>query len=167
MSKHLKHIKIAYRSSVVFLCLILLTQTQPATQPDKKVMINTPRRGTAASTSEHMQPPIYSQEINIRFQDSDFYRTITNNNLFRPLGWQPSRPREIYRLLGTLTPNDGQTKAQAILQSTTTKTIYVVNIGDTLDPDTIITNIQSKQVTLEKAGQKPRVLTLNLTLLRK
>jgi len=100
-------------------------------------------------------------------QQSDFYRTIIDNNLFRPLGWHPPRQKEIYRLLGTLIPADGNTPSQAILQSTTTKTIYVVNIGDTLDPDTIITNIQPKQVTLEKAGQKPRVLTLNPTLLRK
>ena len=27
-------------------------------------------------------------------QQSDVYRTIIDNNLFRPLGWQPSRPRE-------------------------------------------------------------------------
>lgn len=166
MPKHLKHIKIAYRSSVVFLCLILLTQTQPATQSDKKVMINTPRRGTAASTSEHMQPP-YSQKINIRFQDSDFYRTITNNNLFHPLGWQPSRQWEPHRLIGTLIPRDEQTGAQAILQSTTAGTTYIVNIGDRLDAETTVTDIQPKKVILEKAGQKPRVLTLNPTLLTK
>lgn len=166
MSKHLKHIKIAYKSSVVSLCLILLTQTQPATQSDKKVIVNTPRRGTIAPSSEHRQPPIYSQETDVRFQDSDFYRMIINNNLFRPLGWQRSRSRETYRLLGTLIPNDGQTKTQAILQSTTTRTTYIVSIGDTLDMDTTVTDIQPKRVALEKAGVL-RTLHLNTTPLIK
>ena len=31
---------------------------------------------------------------------SDFYRTIIDNNLFRPLGWTPPRPIEPYRLIG-------------------------------------------------------------------
>ena len=58
------------------------------------------------------------------FQKTDFYRTIVDNNLFRPLGWRPARPREPYRLLGTLLPNDGETPPQAILQSTTARTTY-------------------------------------------
>ena len=33
-----------------------------------------------------------------------YYRTIIENNLFRPIGWTPPRPKEPYRLLGTLLP---------------------------------------------------------------
>lgn len=100
------------------------------------------------------------------FHKSEFYRVIIDNNLFRPLGWHPPRQKEIYRLLGTILPTDENTSPQAILRSTTGET-HIIGIGDTLDPDTIITNIQPKQVTLEKAGQKPRILTLNPILLTK
>jgi hypothetical protein len=50
-----------------------------------------------------------------------------------------------------------------ILQSTTTRTTYIVRTGDTLDSGTTATDIQPKQVTLEKAGQKSRILILNST----
>ncbi len=94
------------------------------------------------------------------FQKTDFYRTIVDNNLFRPLGWRPARPREPYRLLGTLLPNDGETPPQAILQSTTARTTYIVRIGDKLDKATTVTDIQPKEIMLETNG-KQRTLGLN------
>lgn len=100
------------------------------------------------------------------FQTTDFYRMIVDNNLFRPLGWTPPRPREPYRLLGTRTPTDGKSEAQAILQSTTAGSTYTVSLGETLDPDTTVVDIQPKQVTLEKAGVR-RTLHLNTTPLLK
>ena len=100
------------------------------------------------------------------FQKTDFYRTIVDNNLFRPLGWRPPRPREPYRLLGTLIPTDANTPKQAILQRTTSERIATVSIGEALDSDTTVTDIQSKQVTLETNG-KQRTLHLNTTPLLK
>ena len=94
------------------------------------------------------------------FQTSKFYRTIIDNNLFRPLGWRPPRPREPYRLIGTIIPTDGKIGAQAILQTTRGNTTYTVTTGDTLDAGTTVIDIQAKQVTLEKAG-KQRTLKLN------
>ena len=49
---------------------------------------------------------------------------------------------------------------------TTARTIYTVRIGETLDKDTTLTDIQPKQVTLEKAGVL-RTLLLNTTPLLK
>lgn len=92
----------------------------------------------------------------------DFYRTILENNLFHPLGWRPARPREPYRLLGTLIPCDGKSKAQAILQKNPAGKTYTVMIGDQLDTNTTLIDIQPKQVILEKRGQR-RILTLNTT----
>lgn len=100
------------------------------------------------------------------FQSSVFYRTIVDNNLFRPLGWHPPRLKEPYRLLGTRTPTDGKSEAQAILQSTTEGRTYTISLGETLDPDTTVVGIQPKQVTLEKAGVR-RTLYLNATPLLK
>lgn len=94
------------------------------------------------------------------FQKSDFYRTIIDNNLFRPLGWTPPRPREPYRLIGTLIPTDANTPKQAILQRTPAGRTYTVTIGETLDNDTKVVDISSKQVTLSTAGVQ-RSLKLN------
>ena len=105
--------------------------------------------------------PLSPQQANLPdFQQSDFYRTIIGNNLFRPLGWRPPRPKEPYRLLGTIIPKDGKSPPQAILQTTAGNKIYTVTRGDTLGTDTTITNIHVKQITLEKDG-KQRTLKLN------
>lgn len=103
-----------------------------------------------------------TQEPSARFQETEFYRTIIDNNLFRPLGWRPPRPREPYRLIGTILPTDANTPKQAILQKTLVGSTYTVTIGDSLDKETTVTDIQQKQVTLENAGVQ-RTLRLNTT----
>ena len=151
MSKrYLKYIAISALLTLAILldCLYISTYTQ------RQSMIPTVTVGTSeipdtSIADTHQTPP-------------DFYRTILDNNLFHPLGWRPPHPREPYRLLGTLIPCDGKSKAQAILQKNPTERIYTVTIGDQLDADIIVIDIQTKQVTLEKTGQR-RTLTLNTT----
>lgn len=158
---HLKHIAIAAGISIVLLGLTLLTHALLSTPVrDETVTVNTPESKPIKRASSPLQVPVSSQTDD--FQDSDFYRTIIDNNLFRPLGWRPPRPREPYRLIGTVIPTDGITGAQAILQTTRGNTTYTVTQGDTLDADTTVINIQAKQVTLEKAGQQ-RTLKFNPT----
>lgn len=158
---HLKHIAIAVGIGIVLLGLTLLTHAllTPLVR-DKPVKVNTPKSKPTKRASRYLQVPASSQTDD--FQDSDFYRTIIDNNLFRPLGWRPPRPREPYRLIGTIIPTDGITNARAILQTTRGNTTYTVTQGDTLDADTTVINIQAKQVTLEKAGQQ-RTLKFNPT----
>lgn len=100
------------------------------------------------------------------FQSSVFYRTIVDNNLLHPLGWRPPRPPDPYRLLGTRTPTDGKSEAQAILQSTSAGGTYTISLGETLDPDTIVVDIQPKQVTLEKAGVRRTLKLSTIPLLK-
>lgn len=52
------------------------------------------------------------------FQVAELYRTIIDNNLFRPLGWRPPKEKSAYRLLGTIVPKDAHAAPQAILQAT-------------------------------------------------
>ena len=158
----LKHIAIAVGIGIVLLGLTLLTYAFLTTSPrDKTVTVNTSKSKPGTRVAGHLQTTISASHVG-DFQDSDFYRTIIDNNLFRPLGWRPPRPQEPYRLIGTILPTDGKTSAQAILQTTHGNTTYTVTRGDTLDADTTITNIQPKQVTLKKAGQQ-RTLKLNST----
>ena len=143
---------------VVYFGFVLLKHTQPQPTPTAHV-------ATEKQTVSRAVRSRYLTELDrLRaFQTSEFHRVIIDNNLFRPLGWTSPRPREPYRLLGTLIPTYGNTPSQAILQSTTARTTHIVSIGETLDTDTTVTDIQPKRVTLEKAGQKPRILILNST----
>lgn len=85
--------------------------------------------------------------------DSEFYKTIIDNNLFRPLGWRPPRPKERYRLLGTIMPKNADALPNAIIQATTGNKTYIISTGEKLDIDTILTDIQQKQVTLSSKGE--------------
>lgn len=89
--------------------------------------------------------------------DVDFYRTIIDNNLFRPLGWN-ERPKSYtdYRLLGTITESEGP--SLAVLQERRSKRTHIVTLGDTLG-DFHVFRIQHKQVTLRK-GNQLAILTL-------
>ena len=95
----------------------------------------------------------------VRFQDTDFYRTIIDNNLFRPLGWTPPRPVAPYRLVGTLVSGatDGVWVSKAIID--VRGEVRVVEIGDFLDAETKVLGIDRHSVLLEAAG-KEQVLTL-------
>ena len=141
----------------------LREQTAASTQPQHETLTKTMQPVSPRVFRKSLSTP---QKSPTDFQKRDFYRTIVDNNLFRPLGWTPPRTREPYRLIGTLLPTDGKSEAQAILQGTTAGRTYTVSLGETLDTDTILVDIQPKQVTLEKAGVR-RTLHLNATSLLK
>lgn len=98
----------------------------------------------------------------VAFDSESFYRTIIDNNLFRPLGWSPPRPKEPYRLLGTVLPTDDRTPPTAILQTTAGNQTYIVMTGETLDASTEVVEIKPKQVVLSTEGQR-RTLRLTAT----
>ena len=137
--KQEKHIEIA-AGVIAFLWLFLLwkpthTQSLDDAQPETSKVTVKPHRTRRTSTIT--QPS--------RFQDTEFYRTIIDNNLFRPLGWRLPRPREPYRLLGTILPADRNTVSpQAIIQATLGNTIHIITIGEKLDANTKVTDIQPK-----------------------
>lgn len=88
------------------------------------------------------------------FDSELFKRTIIENNLFRPLGWTPPRPKEPYRLIGTILPTDDRTPPKAILQSTAGNQTYIVTTGEQIDAETEVVSIEGKAVTLSTAGQQ-------------
>ena len=139
--------------SVVLRLFVLLTDTQPKYE--------TPTE-TQHPVSPRVFPRLFStpQDSLKDFQKSEFYRTIVDNNLFRPLGWTPPRPREPYRLIGTFIPTAADTPKQAILQTTAGERRHTVTIGERLDAATTVVDIQPKEVTLQRDGRKT---TLRLT----
>ncbi|MDE0017844.1 MAG: hypothetical protein OXU51_16800 [Candidatus Poribacteria bacterium] len=130
---------------IVVVVRILSSSPSPAAPVNESAVETVPRRVQQPS-------PVFDSE--------SFYRTIIDNNLFRPLGWTPPRPVEPYQLLGTILPTDEKIPPQAIIQvSTAGNKTHIVSIGDTLDADTKIVDIQPKQVVLDRTGQQ---ITLKL-----
>lgn len=148
----------------------------PADVPQRQQRVQTATSGTTSKSkprkvvhlqdkaaekhSENLHPwTRASQPVSEGFQENEFYRTIIDNNLFRPLGWKPSVPPPTYRLLGTIMPSEGKTHPQAIIEAIVGNKTHIVGIGDILVSDIKIVDIQPKQVTLDKAGQR---ITLKL-----
>ena len=117
----------------------------------------------APARPEYRRVPLTSPGV---FDAEAFKRTIIDNNIFRPLGWTPPRPQEPYRLLGTIIPTDAKTPPKAVIQNTVENQTHIVTIGDTLDTETHVTDIQTKHVTLKKNGQQ-RQLTLKSSFLQR
>lgn len=155
----LKRLVIACGVGIILILPLLFANTQhrPASLPNKTIKVNTPRNSQKPSSV------IKDRDTETSFQETEFYRTLINHNLFRPLGWRPARPKESFRLLGTRIPTDGKTPPQAIIQATPGNKTYILTTGDTFFKDTTVTDIQLKQVTLEKAGHRS-TLKLSTTM---
>ena len=84
-----------------------------------------------------------------------FFQTILENNLFAPLGWKPIAAVPTYQLIGTHVPAGRKIEATAILQDTAKEgNLRVVSIGTKLGGDTVVFDIQPKQVILKKGKQR-------------
>ena len=143
----------AMRVSVCLFFILLCVSVSDTVPRDSLAPVAVPVSETARPP---VSPPIDTLQA---FQQSDFYRTIIDNNLFRPLGWTPPRVRELYRLIGTILPRDENTPSRGILQTTAGNKTYSVTIGENLDTHTEVVDIQPKQVTLATDG-KQRTLKL-------
>lgn len=73
---------------------------EPPAEPHRKAdALRACLNGVGFSRLAH--PPVFDSET--------YYRTIIDNNLFRPLGWSPPPPIEPYRLIGTKLARDPNT----------------------------------------------------------
>lgn len=169
-TKHIKHIGTGL-VGLASLVLAILVSFYTATHPENTTIIakiqTYPTDNTTPPRARFKSSTHPNEDMELKhFQNSDFYRTIIDNNLFRPLGWTPPRPKEPYHLLGTIIPRDAESPSKAIIQNIVGNQTYIVTIGDALDTDTHVTDIQTKHVTLKKNGQQ-RQLTLKSSFLQR
>ena len=168
-TKDIKRIGTAIASLALVILFSLYTAT-PTNPESRTITVKTQTHPTVSTTpprSRFQPSTLPTEDVELKhFQNSDFYRTIIDNNLFRPLGWTPPRPQEPYRLLGTIIPTDAKTPPKAIIQNTVRNQTHIVTIGDTLDTETHVTDIQTKHITLKKNGQQ-RQLTLKSSFLQR
>ena len=80
---------------------VLLVIVFGVSVPSPSPVLPVKERTSPPPRREDRTPPVFETEA--------FYRTIIDNNLFRPLGWTPPRPIEPYRLIGTILPIDAKT----------------------------------------------------------
>lgn len=79
-----------------------------------------------------------------------FYQTIIDNNIFRPLNWEPPQRVSAYTLLGTAIATDGSS-AVAYIQERESDQFYAVSVGQQVGKMTVGT-IAPKRVTLTQNG---------------
>ena len=84
-------------------------------------------------------------------ENEAFYKTIIDNNLFRPLGWTPPNNEPAYSLIGTAVDANGKISQATLLEKRSNR-YHFVRIGTKLG-DTTVKDIQAKQVILDKAGE--------------
>ena len=142
-------------ASFLLLAMCVVTLVIPVQQTKRTAPRPRPETMTASET-EPPQPRRVRLSMPPVFETESFYRTIIENNLFRPLGWTPSRPTEPYRLIGTILPRSEETPAKAILESTAgeTSSTFEVSAGDRLDDETVVISIEGKSVVLETSGKR-------------
>ncbi len=111
-----------------------------------------PRRPSTAGTGNPDNDEVDTLKA---FEQTEFYRTIVENNIFLPLGATASEKPARYRLIATTTPANGDSGSTALIQSNEgdTEKRIIVTIGDKLG-DTTVVDIQSKHVTIETEGKQ-------------
>ena len=84
-------------------------------------------------------------------ENETFYKTIIDNNLFRPLGWTPPNNEPAYSLIGTAVDANGRISQATLLEKRSNR-YHFVRIGTKLG-DMTVKDIQAEQVILDKAGK--------------
>ena len=87
-------------------------------------------------------------QIDSTQNDYAYYQVITDNNLFRPLGWTKPDPTPRFELIGTIV---GKDFARAYVSRIGRNRLLVVSVGDNIGSD-IISEIKTEKVTM-KSGK--------------
>ncbi|MDE0317721.1 MAG: hypothetical protein OXM61_22815 [Candidatus Poribacteria bacterium] len=102
--------------------------------------------------------------ISAESENSDFYKVIVNNNLFRPLGWKPPNKEPEYILIGTASNPNGDRSEAFVLEQRSNK-FYVASVGDKIGY-AVVKEIQQKKVILDKNGETITIRSGNMQFLK-
>ena len=97
----------------------------------------------------------------------EYYKVITTNNLFRPLGWKPPNLTPKYELIGTWISINTKTRV-AYVRDTRTNQIHRMGIGDNLN-GVVINNIKRNALEMNggKKYESPTMQFLNFSTSRR
>ena len=126
-----------------------------------------PRMNTAPGEAQPQRNSAWGRQNRgggVDFGENEaFYKTIIDNDLFRPLGWMPPNNEPSYRLEGTAVNQNGVI-SQATLLELRSNRYHFVTIGTELDGMTV-KDIQAKKVIMDKEGETVTLNTGSLQLL--
>ena len=93
----------------------------------------------------------------------EYYKIITTNNLFRPLGWKAPDLTPKYELIGTWISVNTKTRV-AYVRDIRTNKIYRLGIGDTIN-GSVINNIKQNEIQMNegKKYESPTMQFLNFS----
>ena len=103
------------------------------------------------------EQPVYEAYPTGDDADLDFYETIIRYNIFQPLGWRPRRTAPQYELIGTLV-SANSANTEAFILDRSTNRLHTVQVGDKIDDDMLVEDIQEKRVILRKEGDNAIIL---------
>ena len=83
--------------------------------------------------------------IEVDWDGYDYYRPITNNFLFRPLGWTKPDLTPRYELIGTIV---GKDFARGYIINVRTNRIRIVEVGSVLDTDNVVSEVSRNKVRM-------------------
>lgn len=96
--------------------------------------------------------------------NSDFYKVIVENNIFRPLGWRPPNREPQYTLIGTAIDQKGG-RVEAFIIEERSSEFFIAGVGDKVG-DAVVKEIQQKKVTLDKNGEMITLRRGNMQFLK-
>ena len=154
-------IQIAYICILGILCCLLYVHTLPQQDAPPEIPSPAQNRSTPAtvqnSTGTEKNTLTDDSRIDAelkRFQNSVFYQTIIDNNLFQSLGTARAQPTPRYRLICTTTPTNENVGGEALIQDITDgNAIQRVRLGTIVGSATVV-DIQPKQVVLDEKGEQ-------------
>lgn len=83
--------------------------------------------------------------IEVNWDGYDYYRPITDNFLFRPLGWTKPDLTPRYELIGTIV---GKDFARGYIINVRTNRIRIVEVGSELDTDNVVSEVSRNKVRM-------------------
>ena len=83
--------------------------------------------------------------IEVDWEGYDYYRPITDNFLFRPLGWTKPDLTPRYELIGTIV---GEDFARGYIINVRTNRIRIVEAGSELDTDNVVSEVSRNKVRM-------------------
>ena len=97
-------------------------------------------------------------------ENTDYYRTIVDNNIFRPLGWRPPKKEPEYEFIGTSVEENGA-KLEAYVNERRSNKFYIATIGDKVG-DAVVKEISEKEIILDKDGETITLRGGNMSFLK-
>lgn len=147
--KHIKHVLLLLLLLVGGWCWLTFSPARTTDVMDMADITETEEVGQIEKSLPARHKPI-SKRLVISTEaevQKDFYQTIIDNNIFRPLGYRERTPAPQFKLIG-ITVSEQKTETTAVILERKTQRVSTVNVGDKIG-DVLVKEIAAKQVILQ------------------